>query len=81
MAGHRDIAYLGGLATVLLLATHELTTWLRNSKIVLPTIPEPLAQQLRTQLQHGDRKTVLARLRSEYPHLSLGKAIDLMVAL
>lgn len=78
VAGDRDIAYLAGSAAALLLVAYELAAWLRNRKIVLPTVPEPLSQELRTHLERGDRETVLARLRTEYPQLPLGKAIELM---
>lgn len=78
VAGDRDIAYLGGMATVLLVLAYELISWLRSRKIVLPAIPVALAQELRAQLQAGDRKTVLVRLRDEYPQLPFGKRIELM---
>lgn len=77
VAGDRDIAYLGGSAAALLVLAYHLTAWLRNRKIVLPTIPEPLSQELKTHLERGDLKTVLARLHAEYPQLPFGKRIEL----
>jgi hypothetical protein len=78
VAGHREIAAGIALAVALLIAVNDLIKSRRNKKIALPTIPEPLAQELKAHLERGDRRTVLVRLRTEYPHLSLGKAVELM---
>lgn len=78
VAGHREISANIGLAIALLIAVNELIKWRRNRKIVLPAIPEPVAQELRSQLERGDHKTVLTRLRTEYPQLPLGKTLELM---
>lgn len=81
VAGHRELAAGIALAVALLIAVNDLIKWRRNKKIVLPTIPEQLAQELMAHLERGARKTVLVRLRTEYPQLPLAKAIELMGSL